>query len=104
MRGSVDPGAESEEETAMVGAGGLTSSGSNEGRLDALGLAGLSGVRKGDLNGLWSVLLASLRRRRFACGVDIVLPVWFWQHPAQKRREGRAVVQAATAVVNAPAR
>jgi hypothetical protein len=32
---------------------------------------GLNGVRKGDLNGFCSVLVASFSRRRFACGVDI---------------------------------
>jgi len=34
-------------------------------------MLGFSGVRKGDLNGLCSVLAASFSRRRFACGVDI---------------------------------
>jgi hypothetical protein len=34
-------------------------------------MLGLSGVRKGDLNGFCSVLVASFSRRRFACGVDI---------------------------------
>ena len=34
-------------------------------------MLGFNGVRKGDLNGLWSVLVASFNRRRFACGVDI---------------------------------
>jgi hypothetical protein len=34
-----------------------------------------SGVRKGDLKGLWSVLVASLSRRRFASGVDMLAVV-----------------------------
>lgn len=34
-------------------------------------MLGFSGVRKGDLNGLSSVLFASFNRRRLACGVDI---------------------------------
>lgn len=34
-----------------------------------------NGVRKGDLNGLRSVVEASFNRRRFACGVDIVAKV-----------------------------
>ena len=34
---------------------------------------GLHGVRKGDLKGLVSVLLASSSRRRFACGVDMLI-------------------------------
>lgn len=32
---------------------------------------GFNGVRKGDLNGFWSVFAASFSRRRLACGVDI---------------------------------
>lgn len=34
-------------------------------------ILGLKGVRKGDLNGFWSVFVASFNRRRLACGVDI---------------------------------
>lgn len=47
---------------------------SEEGDSDGfvLVLVGLSGVRKGDLKGLWSVLEASFRRRRFERGVDII--------------------------------
>jgi hypothetical protein len=49
---------------------GVPNSGGSEDGGSELGGA-LRGVRKGDLNGLWSVLFASLRRRRLACGVDI---------------------------------
>jgi hypothetical protein len=34
-------------------------------------MLGFNGVRNGDLNGFWSVFVASFSRRRFACGVDI---------------------------------
>jgi hypothetical protein len=34
-------------------------------------ICGFNGVRKGDLNGLCKVRVASSRRRRFAAGVDI---------------------------------
>ena len=34
-------------------------------------MLGFKGVRNGDLNGFWSVLVASFSRRRFACGVRI---------------------------------
>lgn len=49
------------------------SEGSNEGGLEAR--TGFSGVRNGDLKGLWSVLVAVSSRLRFACGVDIVVGV-----------------------------
>jgi hypothetical protein len=38
-------------------------------------MLGFNGVRKGDLNGFWSVFVASFSRRRFACGVDIFAAV-----------------------------
>lgn len=47
----------------------LGSAGSEEGGSEPI--PGLNGVRKGDLNGLCSVLAASFSRRRLACGVDI---------------------------------
>jgi len=34
-------------------------------------MLGLNGVRKGDLNGFFNVLVASFSLRRLACGVDI---------------------------------
>lgn len=45
------------------------SEGSDEGGSEPM--SGFTGVRKGDLNGLWSVLAASFSRRRLACGVGI---------------------------------
>lgn len=53
----------------VAGAGMLTSGGSEDGGSEPKPC--FSGVRNGDLKGLWSVLVASLRRRRLACGVDI---------------------------------
>jgi hypothetical protein len=38
-------------------------------------MLGFNGVRKGDLKGFWSVLVASFNRRRFACGVAIFVTV-----------------------------
>lgn len=35
-------------------------------------VVGLSGVRKGDLNGFFKVLVASFSLRRLACGVNIL--------------------------------
>jgi hypothetical protein len=60
--------AELSPEIVFVGA--LTSDGSEDGGSSPM--LGFSGVRKGDLNGFWSVLVASSSRRRFACGVDIL--------------------------------
>ena len=51
-------------------AGVLISGGSEEGGSEPM--LGLSGVRKGDLNGLLKVSEASFSLRRLACGVDIV--------------------------------
>ncbi len=50
--------------------GVLTSGGSDEGGSEPM--FGLSGVRKGDLNGFLKVLEASFSLRRLACGVDIL--------------------------------
>jgi hypothetical protein len=47
----------------------LRSGGSDEGGSEPN--PGFNDVRNGDLNGLWSVFIASFSRRRFACGVDI---------------------------------
>lgn len=52
-------------------AGVLTSGGSEEGGSEPM--LGLSGVRNGDLNGLFKVFVASFSRRRLACGVDILI-------------------------------
>lgn len=52
-------------------AGVLISGGSEEGGSEPM--LGLSGVRKGDLNGLLKVSEASFSLRRLACGVDIVI-------------------------------
>ena len=52
-------------------AGALISGGSEEGGSEPM--LGLSGVRKGDLNGLLKVSEASFSLRRLACGVDIVI-------------------------------
>lgn len=48
----------------------LTSGGSEDGGSEPM--LGLSGVRKGDLNGFFSVFVASFSLRRLACGVDIL--------------------------------
>lgn len=48
----------------------LTSGGSEDGGSEPM--FGLSGVRKGDLNGFFKVLAASFSLRRLACGVDIL--------------------------------
>lgn len=56
--------------SAAVGAGVERSGGSDDGGSE-LG-AGFDGVLNGDLNGLWSVFVASFSRRRLACGVDIL--------------------------------
>lgn len=52
-------------------AGVLISGGSEEGGSEPI--LGLSGVRKGDLNGFLKVSEASFSLRRLACGVDIVI-------------------------------
>ena len=52
-------------------AGVLISGGSEEGGSEPM--LGLSGVRKGDLNGFLKVSEASFSLRRLACGVDIVI-------------------------------
>lgn len=51
-------------------AGVLTSGGSEDGGSEPM--LGLSGVRKGDLNGFFNVFVASFSLRRLACGVDIL--------------------------------
>lgn len=51
-------------------AGVLKSGGSEEGGSEPM--LGLSGVRKGDLNGFFKVSVASFSLRRLACGVDIL--------------------------------
>jgi hypothetical protein len=56
-------------ELKAAGTGVYTSGGSEDGGSSPM--LGFSGVRKGDLNGFLSVLIASFSRRRFACGVDI---------------------------------
>jgi hypothetical protein len=48
----------------------LTSGGSEYGGSEPM--FGLTGVRKGDLKGFFSVFVASFSLRRFACGVDIL--------------------------------
>lgn len=48
----------------------LTSGGSEDGGSEPM--FGLSGVRKGDLNGFFKVFVASFSLRRLACGVDIL--------------------------------
>ena len=53
----------------VIGAEAWTSGGSDDGGSSPM--LGFNGVRKGDLNGFWSVFVASFNRRRFACGVDI---------------------------------
>lgn len=53
-----------------VAMGVFSSGGSEEGGSSPM--LGFNGVRKGDLNGFWSVLVASFSRRRLACGVDIL--------------------------------
>jgi len=55
--------------SGVIGAEMWTSGGSDDGRSSPM--LGFNGVRKGDLNGFWSVFVASFSRRRFACGVDI---------------------------------
>jgi hypothetical protein len=45
------------------------SGGSEEG--GSVPMPGLTGVRNGDLNGFWSVLVASFSRRRLTFGVDM---------------------------------
>jgi len=55
-------------------AGAWTSGGSEDGGSSPM--LGFNGVRNGDLNGFWSVFVASFSRRRFACGVDIFAGVW----------------------------
>jgi hypothetical protein len=52
-------------------AGVLTSGGSEDGGSEPM--LGLSGVRKGDLNGFFSVFVASFSLRRLACGVDMLV-------------------------------
>lgn len=52
-----------------TGGNEAVSGGSEDGGSEPM--LGFSGVRKGDLNGLCSVLVASFSRRRLACGVDI---------------------------------
>jgi hypothetical protein len=54
----------------------------DEGSLESV--LGFNGVRKGDLNGLRSVVEASFNRRRFACGVDIVAKVFALAKRVQK--------------------
>lgn len=54
----------------MADVGVLTSGGSEDGGSEPKPF--FNGVRNGDLKGLWSVLAASSRRRRFTCGVDII--------------------------------
>jgi hypothetical protein len=51
-----------------------TSGGSEDGGSSPM--LGFNGVRNGDLNGFWSVFVASFSRRRFACGVGIFAAVW----------------------------
>lgn len=48
----------------------LTSGGSEDGGSEPM--LGLSGVRKGDLNGFFKVFAASFSLRRLACGVDML--------------------------------
>jgi hypothetical protein len=48
----------------------LTSGGSEDGGSEPM--FGLSGVRKGDLNGFFNVFVASFSLRRLTCGVDIL--------------------------------
>ena len=75
MAGSLPLLAEAVDVSLMVAAfnvslvGPSISGGSEDGGSSPM--PGFNGVRKGDLNGLWSVLVASFSRRRFACGVDI---------------------------------
>jgi hypothetical protein len=57
-------------ERTADGTGVLISGGSDDGGSEPK--LGFSGVRKGDLNGFWSVLVASFSRRRLACGVDML--------------------------------
>lgn len=54
---------------AAYRSGVLCSGGSDDGGSEPT--LGLSGVRKGDLNGFFNVLVASFSLRRLACGVDI---------------------------------
>jgi hypothetical protein len=54
-------------------AGVCSSGGSEDGGSSPM--LGFKGVRNGDLNGFWSVLVASFSRRRFACGVAIFVTV-----------------------------
>ena len=58
----------------VLSAGVWTSGGSEDGESSLM--LGFNGVRNGDLNGFWSVFVASFSRRRFACGVDIFAGVW----------------------------
>ena len=60
------PGVVSGDAYKVDRAGVLTSGGSEP-------MLGRSGVRKGDLNGFLSVLVASFSLRRLACGVDILI-------------------------------
>lgn len=57
-------------ERATDGTGVLISGGSDDWGSEPK--LGFSGVRKGDLNGFWSVFVASFNRRRLACGVDML--------------------------------
>lgn len=50
--------------------GVVASGGSEKGGSEPM--LGLSGVRKGDLNGFFKVFVASFTLRRLACGVDIL--------------------------------
>ena len=56
-------------DVTFAGSGAFEPGGSEDGGSEPT--TGLTGVRKGDLNGLCSVLVASSSRRRFASGVDI---------------------------------
>jgi len=58
----------------LSSAGVWISGGSEDGGSSPM--LGFNGVRNGDLNGFWSVFVASFSRRRFACGVDIFAGVW----------------------------
>ena len=58
-------------DVTFAGSGAFEPGGSEDGGSEPT--TGLTGVRKGDLNGLCSVLVASSSRRRFASGVDIFM-------------------------------
>lgn len=66
VTGVVD-GLENEVSCAVVRVSGGSEDGGSEPML------GLTGVRKGDLNGFFKVVEASFSLRRLACGVDIVI-------------------------------